>query len=74
MPTEIISGLWFSDIESLKNPNFFIDNNINIIINLTDCNYKVEKNVSYINIPLSSYNIYSISIFYICLVSKSIFT
>ena len=59
MPTEIISGLWFSDIESLKNPNFFTDNDINIIINLTDCNFKVEKNVSYINIPLSTCNIYS---------------
>ena len=34
MPTEIISGLWFSDIESLKNPNFFTDNDINIIIKL----------------------------------------
>ena len=59
MPTEIISGLWFGDIDSLKNPNFFIDNDINIIINLTDCNYKIDKKVSYINVPLSSYNIYS---------------
>ena len=59
MPTEIISGLWFGDIDSLKNPNFFNDNDINIIINLTDCNYKIDKKVSYINIPLSSYNIYS---------------
>ena len=59
MPTEIISGLWFGDINSLKNPNFFNDNDINIIINLTDCNYKIDKKVSYINVPLSSYNIYS---------------
>ena len=59
MPTEIISGLWFVDIDSLKNPNFFTDNDINIIINLTDCNYKIDKKVSYINVPLSSYNIYS---------------
>lgn len=59
MPTEIISGLWFGDIDSLKNPNFFTDNDINIIINLTDCNYKIDKKVSYINVPLSSYNIYS---------------
>ena len=59
MPTEIISGLWFSDMDALKNPNFFTDNDINIIINLTDCNYKIDKsNVSYINIPISSYNIY----------------
>ena len=55
MPTEIISGLWFGDIDSLKNPNFFTDNDINIIINLTDCNYKIDKKVSYINVPLSSY-------------------
>ena len=43
----------------LKNPNFFTDNDINIIINLTDCNYKIDKKVLYINVPLSSYNIYS---------------
>ena len=59
MPTEIISGLWFGDIDSIKNPNFFTDNDINIIINLTDCIYKIDKKVSYINVPLSSYNIYS---------------
>jgi len=59
MPTEIISGLWFGDIDSLKNPNFFKDNDINIIINLTDCNFKIDKKVSYINVPLSTYNIYS---------------
>jgi|TARA_B110000483_G_scaffold225607_1_gene285416 protein-tyrosine phosphatase len=59
MPTEIISGLWFGDIDSLKNPNFFTDNDINIIINLTDCNFKIDKKVSYINVPLSTYNIYS---------------
>ena len=59
MPTEIISGLWFGDIDSLKNPNFFTDNDINIIINLTDCNFKIDKKVSYINVSLSTYNIYS---------------
>ena len=58
MPTEIISGLWFSDINSLKDPNFFTDNNINIIINLTDTNFKIEKDVSYINLPISTYNIF----------------
>jgi protein-tyrosine phosphatase len=36
--------------------------NINIIINLTDCDFKIQKkNVSYINLPLSSYNIYSMN-------------
>ena len=59
MPTEIISGLWFGDIDFIKKSNFFTDNDINIIINLTDCNYKIDKKVYYINVPLSSYNIYS---------------
>ena len=62
MPTEILSGLWFGSIDDLKNPTFFEDMNINIIVNLTDCNFKIQKhNVSYINLPLSSYNIYSMN-------------
>ena len=60
MITEIISGLWFSDIDLLKDPNFFKDNDINIIINLTDCDIKVDKNVSYINLPISTFNILSL--------------
>ena len=47
MPTEIISGLWFSDIDSLKDSNFFKDNDINIIINLTDCNFKIDKKLAF---------------------------
>ena len=60
MPTEIISGLWFSDIDSLKDSNFFKDNDINIIINLTDYNFKIDKKVSYINLAISTYNILSL--------------
>ena len=58
MPTEILSGLWIGSINDLKHPTFFIDMNINIIINLTDCLYKVDKdNISYINVPISNYNL-----------------
>jgi len=58
MPTEVISGLWIGSMDDLKHTSFFIDMEINIIINLTDCNFKVEKqNVSYINLPISNYNI-----------------
>jgi len=58
MPTEVISGLWIGSMDDLKNPTFFLDMEINIIINLTDCNLKIDKqNVSYINLPISSYNI-----------------
>ena len=61
MPTEILSGLWFGSIDDLKLPTFFEDMNINIIVNLTDCDFRVpKKNVSYINLPLSSHNIYSL--------------
>jgi len=60
MPTEILSGLWFGAIDDLKHPTFFEDMNINIIVNLTDCDFKIPKqNVSYINLAISSYNIYS---------------
>jgi hypothetical protein len=62
MPTEVLSGLWFGSIDDLKHPMFFDDMNINIIINLTDCDFKIQKkNVSYINLPLSSYNINSLT-------------
>lgn len=62
MPTEVLSGLWFGSIDDLKNSMFFDDMNINIIINLTDCDFKIQKkNVSYINLPLSSYNINSLT-------------
>ena len=62
MPTEILSGLWFGSIEDLKHPIFFEDMNINIIVNLTDCDFKIPKqNVSYINLAISTYNIHSLN-------------
>jgi protein-tyrosine phosphatase len=61
MPTEILSGLWIGSIDDLKHPSFFEDMEINIIVNLTDCDFKVQKKVSYINLPISSYNIYSMN-------------
>ena len=58
MPTEVLSGLWIGSLDDLKHPTFFLDMDINIIINLTDCNFKVDKkNVSYINFPISNNNI-----------------
>ena len=62
MPNEILSGLWIGSIDDLKHPIFFEDMEINIIVNLTDCDFKVQKqNISYINLPISSYNIYSMN-------------
>ena len=61
MPTEILSGLWIGSIDDLKHPSFFEDMEINIIVNLTDCDFKIQKKVSYINLPISSYNIYSMN-------------
>ena len=61
MPTEILCGLWIGSIDDLKHPTFFEDMEINIIVNLTDCDFKVQKKVSYINLPISSYNIYSMN-------------
>ena len=61
MPTEILSGLWIGSIDDLKHPSFFEDMEINIIVNLTDCDFRVQKKVSYINLPISSYNIYSMN-------------
>ena len=43
MPTEILSGLWIGSIDDLKHPSFFEDMEINIIVNLTDCDFKVQK-------------------------------
>jgi len=61
MPTEILCGLWIGSIDDLKHPTFFEDMEINIIVNLTDCDFRVQKKVSYINLPISSYNIYSMN-------------
>ena len=35
MPTELLSGLWIGDVNDIYNREFYIDNNINIVINCT---------------------------------------
>jgi hypothetical protein len=54
MPTEIISGLWISDINGSFDNNFLKDNNISILINCT-LNYGFpDINVKKLRIPLSN--------------------
>ena len=35
MPTELLSGIWIGDVNDIYNREFYIDNNINIVINCT---------------------------------------
>ena len=35
MPTEILSGLWIGNVNDIYNKEFYLDNNINIVINCT---------------------------------------
>ena len=54
MPTEIISGLWISDINSSFDSHFLKDNNITILINCT-LNYGFpDINVKKLRIPISN--------------------
>ena len=54
MPTEIISGLWISDIDGSFDNGFLKDNNITILINCT-LNYGFpDINVKKLRIPLSN--------------------
>lgn len=54
MPTEIISGLWISDINGSFDNNFLKDNDISILINCT-LNYGFpDLNFKKLRIPLSS--------------------
>lgn len=54
MPTEIISGLWISDINGSFDNNFLKDNDISILINCT-LNYGFpDLNLKKLRIPLSS--------------------
>ena len=54
MPTEIISGIWISDINGSFDNNFLKDNNITILINCT-LNYGFpDINVKKLRIPLSN--------------------
>jgi len=56
--TEILSGLWIGDINTMYNKKFIADNNITIIMNCTIA-YKFSdyKNIQNIRIPLSE-NLY----------------
>tara|TARA_B100001094_G_C17539235_1_gene488277 strand:- start:39 stop:449 length:411 start_codon:yes stop_codon:yes gene_type:complete len=54
MPTEIISGLWISDINGSFDNNFLKDNDISILINCT-LNYGFpDLNVKKLRVPLSN--------------------
>lgn len=54
MPTEIISGIWISDINGSFDNNFLKDNDISILINCT-LNYGFpDLNLKKLRIPLSS--------------------
>jgi hypothetical protein len=55
MPTEIISGLWIGDVNDIYNREFYIDNNIKIVINCTkDQAFLDLSNIKKIRIPLSN--------------------
>ena len=54
MPTEIISGLWISNIDGSFDNNFLKDNNISILINCT-VNYGFpDLNIKKLRIPLTN--------------------
>ena len=54
MPTEIISGLWISDIDGSFDNHFLKDNDITILINCT-LNYGFpDFNVKKLRVPLSN--------------------
>ena len=54
MPTEIISGLWISNIDCSFDNNFLKDNNISILINCT-VNYGFpDLNIKKLRIPLTN--------------------
>ena len=53
MPTEIISGIWISDINGSFDNNFLKDNNITILINCTLKYGFPDINVKKLRIPLS---------------------
>ena len=54
MPSEIISGLWISNIDGSFDNNFLKDNNISILINCT-VNYGFpDLNIKKLRIPLTN--------------------
>ena len=55
MPTEILSGLWIGNVNDIYNKEFYLDNNINIVINCTkDQAFLDLENLKKIRIPLSN--------------------
>ena len=55
MPTEILSGLWIGNVNDIYNKEFYLDNNINIVINCTkDQAFLDIEGLKKIRIPLSN--------------------
>ena len=55
MPTEILSGLWIGNVNDIYNKEFYLDNNINIVINCTkDQAFLDLEGLKKIRIPLSN--------------------
>ena len=55
MPTELLSGLWIGDVNDIYNRDFYLDNNINIVINCTkEQGFLDLPNLKKIRIPLSN--------------------
>ena len=55
MPTELLSGLWIGDVNDIYNREFYIDNNINIVINCTrDQGFLDLPHLKKVRIPLSN--------------------
>ena len=55
MPTEILSGLWIGNVNDIYNKEFYVDNNINIVINCTkDQAFLDLEGLKKIRIPLSN--------------------
>ena len=55
MPTEILSGLWIGNVNDIYNKEFYLDNNINIVINCTkDQAFLDLEGLKKIRIPFSN--------------------
>jgi len=55
MPTEILSGLWIGNVNDIYNKEFYLDNNINIVINCTkDQAFLDLEGLKKVRIPLSN--------------------
>ena len=55
MPTEILSGLWIGNVNDIYNKEFYVDNNINIVINCTkDQAFLDLEGLKKVRIPLSN--------------------